>query len=709
MSASANAARPKLPGSLETNRRLSQWLAVNRDGTVSAKTGKVELGQGILTALVQIVADELDVAPSRVRLQSADTAQTPEEGMTAGSLSVQDSGGALRQAAAEVRALLLAEAAHELGAPADALVVDDGTVRAPNGRYVTYWGLADLLDLDREADGVARPKADGARRLIGKDFARVDIPGKLVGAPAFVQDMKLPGMVHARVVRPAWRSAKLLEVDVERIRELPGVVAVVCEGSFLAVVAEQETQVLRAQRRAQSVSKWTDPSDRDRTFAPRDLIGRPNKEELSLDKQDAAAKARGAKRLTAQYTRPFISHGSIGPSCAVALAEGDQLTVWSSSQGVGPLRREMAQVLGIPDANLRVIHVQGAGCYGQNGADDVSLDAALIARAVPGRPVRLQWMREDEFAAEPFGAPMAVDTQAALDAEGRIVDWQLELWSLPHVARPGAPDGITMVAGAQLDRGLPIAGPRNMALPSGAAQRNAIAIYDFPNQKVICHVVGDGVLRTSSLRALGGHANIFAIESFMDELAHAAGADPVAFRLAHMSDPRARAVIEAAAEMSGWPHAPGDDGRGFGIGFAKYKNLGSYVAVVVEVEAGETVRVLRAWAAVEVGLVVNPDGVAAQIEGGIVQSISWTLKESVQHDGEQVLVKNWNDYPILGFDETPEIEVRVLDRPDLPPVGAGEGAQGPVSAAIANAVFAALGARVRDLPITPDRIVTALV
>jgi CO/xanthine dehydrogenase Mo-binding subunit len=705
---SAPSARPKLPGSLDTHRRLSQWLAVGRDGTVAARTGKIELGQGILTALAQIVADELDVAMARVRMLSADTGASPDEGVTAGSLSVQDSGGALRQACAEVRALLLAEAAHELGAPVDTLTVEDGAVRAPSGRTVTYWGLADLLDLDREADGAARPKAREALRLVGTPVPRLDLSAKLAGAPVYVHDMRLPGMVHARVVRPAWRSAKLLALDADRVRELPGVLAVVREGSFLAVVAERETQALRAQRRAQGASRWSDPVDDERNFAPADLVGRPNVEERCLERRDAPAAARGARLLSARYTRPFIAHASIGPSCAVALAEGDRITVWTHSQGVGPLRRELARILDLDAARLRVVHVQGAGCYGQNGADDVALDAAIVARAVPGRPVRMQWMREDEFGAEPFGSPMAIDAAAALDAGGRVVDWTLEVWSHPHAARPGAADGISLLAGIQMDRGLPVAVPRDIPLPAGASQRNAIALYDFPNHRVTSHLVPGGVLRTSSLRSLGAHGNVFAIESFMDELAHAAGADPVAFRLAHLADARAAAVVEAAAALAGWPRAAAE-GRGCGIAFARYKNLGSYVAVVVEVEAGEHVRVLRAWAAADVGRVINPDGVAAQIEGGIVQAVSWTLKESVPHDGEQVLARNWNDYPILGFDETPDVEVRVLDRPELPSVGAGEGAQGPVSAAIANAVFAALGARVRDLPVTRERIVAALV
>jgi CO/xanthine dehydrogenase Mo-binding subunit len=414
----APAPRPKLPGSLELHRRLSQWLAVNRDGTVTARTGKVEIGQGILTALAQIVADELDVAITRVRMQSGDSAATPEEGVTAGSLSVQESGGALRQVAAEVRALLLAEAAHELGAPAEALGVEDGTVRAPTGRSVTYWGLADLLDLDREADGTAQPKAHAARRVVGASVPRLDLPGKLRGERAFIQDLVLPGMLHARVVRPAWRSARLLELDEARIRELPGVVAVVREASFVAVVAETEAQVLRALRRAQGAARWTDPRADDRAFAPHDLVGRANSAETCLERTDAGAAARASQRLAARYTRPFIAHASIGPSCALAQAGEGTLTVWTHSQGIGPLRREMARVLGMAEAALRMVHVQGSGCYGQNGADDVALDAALVALAVPGRPVRLQWMREDEFAFEPYGAPMAIDMRAAI--RGRV-------------------------------------------------------------------------------------------------------------------------------------------------------------------------------------------------------------------------------------------------------------------------------------------------
>jgi CO/xanthine dehydrogenase Mo-binding subunit len=520
--------------------------------------------------------------------------------------------------------------------------------------------------------------------------------------------MTLPGMVHARVVRPAWRSARLLELDVARVKALPGVVAVITEGRFLAVATEREEQAMRAVRRIQSIGRWSDANEQARTLHPRDFPSLATHDEVNADRQDAASAARAVRTLDADYTRPFIAHASIGPSCAVAHRDGEMITVWCHSQSIGPLRREIARVLDWPEERLRLAHVQGSGCYGHNGADDVALDAALVARALPGRPVRLQWTREDEFTCEPFGSAMLVRLHAGLDDRGRIVAWRHDLWSHGHTARPGAPDGVSLMAGIEVERGLPVAAPRDPPLPSGGAHRNAIPIYDFPNLRVEKHHVPDPVLRVSSLRSLGAHGNVFGIESFMDELAHATLADPVEFRLRHLVDLRAKAVIEAAAAMAGWPSRPAGEGRGYGLGFARYKNTGAYVAVIADVEAGEEIRLRRAWAAVDVGLVVNPDGVAAQIEGGIVQAASWSLKESVAFDGETVLTRNWSDYPILGFGETPEVTVRVLDGGSHPWVGAGEGAQGPTAAAIANAVFAALGARVRDLPITRDRVVAAL-
>jgi CO/xanthine dehydrogenase Mo-binding subunit len=369
----------------------------------------------------------------------------------------------------------------------------------------------------------------------------------------------------------------------------------------------------------------------------------------------------------------------------------------------------MAQVLGLPEQDIIITHAEGAGCYGHNAADDVTLDAVLLARAVPGKPVRVQWMREDEFAWEPFSSPMVVKLNASLDAQGNIVNWGHELWSHAHSTRPGGKGGVNLLAAWHLEKPLPAAKPGNPPLPGGGSHRNAVPLYDFPNQKITNHLIRQSPIRTSALRALGGHANAYAIECFIDELAEAAGADPVEYRLRHLKDARAKAVIEKVAQMAKWkPNEKGDGERGRGIGFARYKNLAAYIAVIAEVHIAEEVRVTKLWGAVDVGQAINPDGVINQIEGGMIQSASWTLKEHVDFDKVGITTRNWLDYPILSFVEVPEIEVALINRPEAPPVGAGEGTQGPVSGAIGNAIYNAIGARLRDMPFTRDRIVAAL-
>ena len=426
----------------------------------------------------------------------------------------------------------------------------------------------------------------------------------------------------------------------------------------------------------------------------------------------------GAKRIEARYTRAYQLHASIGPSCAVAQSVDGKLTVWTHSQGVFPLRGDMARALGVAPASITCVHMEGSGCYGQNGADDVAFDAALVARAVPGKPIRLQWMRDDEFMWEPFGSAMIMKMGAALDAEGRIVDWRHELWSYPHTTRPGSgPEGANLLAAWYVAKPTPPTFPNDVPQPAGGSDRNSIPLYDFPSQRIVKHYMPDAPLRTSALRTLGAYANVFALESFMDEAAAAAGADPIAFRLQHLRDERARAVIETVARKSGWrAGALGDRGtggtlRGRGIGFAKYKNLACYCAVVADVEvdrASGIVRVTRAWSAVDAGLTVNPDGVVNQIEGGIIQSASWTLKEALKFDRSGVKTKSWTDYPILRFSEVPAVEVEVIQRPNERSLGVGEGSQGPAAAAIANAFAAATGRRLRDIPFTPERVKAVL-
>ena len=700
-----------LPGSLQTNRMLDGWLRISADGRVTVFTGKVELGQGILTALAQIAADELDVNYERIDMISADTSRSPTEGMTAGSQSVEQSGTALHYAAAEAREILLQLAAARLGVATDGLTVSDGTVSAGSAK-TTYWELAQSANFKREATAKAKPKPAARRTLIGKSVPRRDIPKKVRGEPAYVQDMRLPAMVFGRAVRPPSRRAQLEAFDEAAVRAMPGVVAVLRDGNFLAVAAEREEQAIKAAEKMRAVAKWKESADLPpRGMALYDHLQKlPSKDTLISVKTGSAGGGQ-VSTIEATYTRPYQCHASIGPSCALAQFKEGRLTVWTHSQGVFPLRQHLARLTGLGESNVTAVHVEGSGCYGHNAADDVAGDAALLARATGGRPVKLQWMREDEFGWEPYGSPMVMKMQARLNTSGQVVDWRHDVWSHPHSTRPGGP-GTNLLAGSYLAKPQLLGEPLNSPQPSGAADRNAVPLYDFPSQRVVLHYLPEMPLRTSALRTLGAYANVFAAESFIDELAVAAGADPVEFRLRHMKDARARAVIEAAAQKAGWkPGAKGNGTQGRGFAFAKYKNLAAYVAIVVDVEIERTsgkVHVKRAVAAVDAGMIVNPDGVKNQIEGGIIQSTSWTLKEQLQYDNQKVLTRSWSEYPILTFPEVPAVEVVLLDRPDEKSLGTGEGSQGPTVAAIANAVANAIGRRARDLPFTPERIKAAI-
>jgi CO/xanthine dehydrogenase Mo-binding subunit len=708
MSPTPPAAPRKLPGSLNTNRRLDRWLRVNRDGTVTAFPGKVEIGQGILTALTQIVAEELDVALERVRLAPADTRYSPDEGMTSGSMSITDGGAALRYAAAEARDLLLQRAAARLGVSLEQLSVADGVVSARSGGSVTYWDLASDDLLAREATAEIAPKPASAHTIIGRPVPRHDIPAKVTGTPIYVHDLDLPGMLHGRIARPPSYEARLAGIDETEVSAMPGVVRVVRDGSFLGVVAEREEQAIRALTRLKRIARWEDPTVLPEAD-PRFLLKEATEDTVISEKKDAAAAARAVKTLEAEFTRPYTAHAALGPSCAVARFEDGRYTVWTHSQGIYPLRRDLAPVLGVEEERVAVIHMDGAGCYGHNGADDAALDAALLARAVPGRPVRVQWMREDEFQWEPYGPTMVVKLKAGLDREGGVVGWTEDIWSNSHSTRPNGLGGTNLLAAWHLARPFEPSPPRNPPLPGGGSHRNAIPIYEFPNERVTNRLVKRMPVRVSALRALGATTNVFAIEAFMDELAAAAGADPVEFRLRHLKDPRARAVIETVAAKAGWRKGEkGDGSRGRGIGFARYKNGACYVAVIVEVEAGNEIAVKRVWAAIDAGLVINPDGLVNQTEGGIIQTVSWALKEAVQYDRSRILSSDWNDYPILTFEESPPVEVTIVNRPGEPPLGAGEGTQGPTVAAIANAVHNALGVRLRDMPFTRERVLSAL-
>jgi nicotinate dehydrogenase subunit B len=704
----------KLPGSLQTNRKLDGWLRVNPDGTVTVFTGKVELGQGILTALSQIVADEMDVEFSRIRIMSANTVTSPNEAMTTGSQSIEYGGTALRYASAEARQILLQAAAQKLVVPVDALQVSDGTITAPSGAKLTYWKLTTDELLKREVTATVAPKPADKHRVIGKEVKRIDIPGKVTGAPMFLQDMRMPGMVFGRVVRPASPRARLLSLDDAAVRKMPGVVTVLVDGSFIAVAAEREEQAIAAANKLRELAKWEETADLPPSGPElfKHMKTAMRKEtSIASEKTNPSPLPPNVKTIEADYTRQYMSHASIGPSCSVAHLKDGKMHVWSHSQGIWALRTDIAKVLRMPEADVILAHKQGSGCYGHNGADDVALDAALLARATNGRPVKLQWMREDEFAWEPYSSAMAFHLRGSV-ADGRIVDWHHELWSHPHNMRPGDKDGTNVLASWHLKDAHKIARGKNVPLPNGGGDRNAIPLYNFPRQKIVNNLLPEMPLRTSALRTLGGYANVFAIESFMDEMAQLAGVDPVEFRLRHLDDPRARAVIEAVAKKVNWSEKPVRDGkRGRGIGFAQYKNHQTYCAVVADVEvdrnSGE-VKVVKMTAVADSGLVINPNGFRNQIEGGLIQSASQTVREAVTFDRTRMLTRGWADYPIFRFPDVPAVDVTLIDRPEVAPNGAGEGAHGPAVAAIANAVADALGTRVREVPFTPEAIKRAI-
>jgi nicotinate dehydrogenase subunit B len=696
----------RLPGSLQGNAMLDAWLRINANGTVTVFTGKVELGQGIVTALAQIAAEELDVPLTRLTMVSADTARTPNEGQTAGSQSIENSGTALRMAGAEVRAILLDLAAKKFSVGTDTLTVSDGVISTRDGRKVGYGELASDASLHREATAKVAPKPPAQHKIVGKPIARLDIPAKVTGGAAFVQDIRLPGMLHGRVVRPPRYGAKLESFDEAKIKAMPGVVVVVRDGSFLGVVAAREEQAIMARAALAASAKWHDgPQLPDPAHLYEQLIAMPSEVKVIAEKQ--APMPDGAKVVEATYHRPYQAHAAIGPSCALAEFKDGKLTVWTHSQGVFPLRGTLARALGMPAAAIRCIHAEGAGCYGHNGADDVAFDAVLLARATDGRPVRLQWMRDDEFKWEPYGPAMTMRAKGAV-ADGRIVDWNYDVFSQSHNMRPGDPDGINLLASwYQADPKK--SGPaRQAAQPNGAGDRNAITLYDLPRQRTTHHLIKDQPIRTSALRTLGAYANVFAIESFMDELAAAANIDPIELRLAHTKDPRARAVIEAVAKAANWKAGEKGNGtRGRGFGFAKYKTVATYNAVIVDIEidrASGVVKVPRAWTSVDAGQIINPDGLTNQIEGGIIQSMSWTLHEAVRFNKNGILSGDWQTYPILTTPDVPRVETVLIDRPTERSLGAGEASQGPTVAAIANAFANATGKRMRDLPFTPDRV-----
>lgn len=700
-----NNAAPDFPGSLKIAPMLDAWIRIDEKGHVTAFTGKAELGTGIRTAFIQIAADELGIAPSVLTLLTADTGATPNEGYTAGSHSVADSGTAIANAAAQVRGLLLVSAAEKLGVDAATLRVKDGAILAADGRRMGFGEAVSGVNLHQQAQPGLPRRDPRTYESIGQPMQRVDIPGKVTGGPSYVQDLQFPGMVHARVIRPPSYGATLASVDTTAAQAIPGVIKIVRDGSYLAVVADDEWHAILAMRALSAAARWNaGPQLPEQSTIHETLRALPAQEIAVAERSSPTPPAPAAHTLHRRFTKPFLAHGAIGPSCSVALMDGDHLTVWTHTQGVFPLRKGLAEMLAMPPDQVRCIHVEGSGCYGHNGADDVAADAALIARAMPGRPVRVQWMREQEHVWEPFGPAMTTDLTASLDATGQITAWDCEIWSNSHNQR--IENAGRLMPTWSLATPMIPAPPKEIPMPEGGGDRNSVPIYRVPNLHVREHFLLDMPIRSSAMRSLGAYLNVFAIESFIDELAVSARLDPIEFRLRHLDDPRARDVINKASVRFGWPAARAEarkQDHGVGFAFAQYKNLMAYCAIAIEVVVDRNsgdVKVQRVACAVDCGQIVNPDGARNQVEGGIVQSLSWTLYEQTTFESHGITSFDWSTYPIMRFSSVPGgIDVDLIDRPGTPFLGVGEASQGPAAAALANAVADATGKRVRDLPL----------
>ena len=690
---------------------VDAFLSIAQDGRVTVYTGKVDLGTGTRTALRQMAAEELDVPFDWVDLIEGDTALTPDQGPTWGSLSIQVGGVQIRQAAATARKALVEMAAQRLGVSPSELEVKYGVVRFKGDptKNVSYSEIIGDRQFQLKVDKNAPLKDPATYTIVGKSIPRVDIPAKVTGKWTYMQDFRLPGMLHARVVHPPAIGATLLDVEESSVKGVKGLVRVVRIKSFLAVVGETEWAAVQAARKLKATwSSWEGLPDMDKLYeyVRKSPIA---KDEATVNTGDAkAALANAAKTLSATYEFAIHTHGSIGPSCAVADVRDGRATIWSASQATHWLRKQAAELLGISVNAVRIMYLDGAGCYGRNGHEDAACDAALISREI-GRPVRVQWMREDEHGWDPKGPPTLVDMRGGLDQSGKVVAWQSEFWIPKTQITEWPPTIAATLAGL----------PHREVINPGNVHQNSVPSYPFPNVYALAHRLDTTPFRASWIRTPGRMQNTYANESFMDELAAAAGVDPVEFRLRHLTDARGMAVLKAAAASANWKSRPSprkdaarsESGIGRGVSYVRYENVRTYVAAVVEVEASRKtgeVRVHRVVIAHDCGLIINPDGLRNQIEGCVVQTVSRTLKEELKWNRSRVTSVDWATYPILKFPEVPEVKIDLISRPSDPPWGAGEPAAALVPSAIANAIFDAIGVRVRTVPFTPERVKAAV-
>lgn len=707
-----NATVPDAGGKPKDFQKVDAWLAIGHDGKVTIYSGHVELGTGVLTALTQMTADELDVPFKSVTIVQGDTLLTPDQGPTYGSLTVQVAGQQLRKAAACARHAMLERAAKKLGVDASNLKVEDGVVSG-GGKHVSYATLAKGDVLDVPFDNNVKLKQAGDYKIVGKPVARVDIPAKVTGEFTYMQDVKVRGMLHGRVVRPTGMQSKLESVDDSVARKVPGFVKTVVKGNFVGVVAKTEWGAIKASQALKCKwSHWAGLPPMDGIY---DDVKKTRITQTSTPMKvgDAAGTLKSAaKSLKASYEYPVQTHGSIGPSCSVAHVTKDHALIWSASQSPHWTQRQIAKMLGFKPEQVRILYVEGSGCYGRNGHEDATADAVVMSQAV-GKPVRVQWMRADEHGWDPKGPPYVADLEGALDDSGNVVAWNFVTWLPIHTSGHG---DVPLLAETLEDGNAAVQTSDNMN--PGNMQSDAKPPYTFPNVLSTVNKIATTPFRPSWLRGPGRMQNTYANECFMDELAAAAGADPVEFRLKHLKDDRGAECIKACAKQAKWDTRPspqknisGDVVKGRGFTYVFYDNKRTYVSAMCEVEVNRKtghVRATRFVIAHDCGLTVNPDGTKAQIEGSVVQTLSRTLMEEIKWDSSHVTSLDWASYPILTFPEVPEIEIVLLDRPDKPAWGVGEPTCSVVPSALANAIFDATGVRVRTAPFTPERVKAAL-
>lgn len=722
---------PPVPESLKNHPRLGQWLDVGPDGRIRAYSGKVDIGQGISHALRLVVAEELQLAPEQVHMVKPTTVASPDESVTSGSLSIQHSGASLRYAAAHLREACRARYARKIGVAPQAVALENGTFFVEGMCPAVYSGLVDADMLAATVDPQHLQPRGGKPSALGA-LGRTDIELKVFGEFEYIQDLELPGMCHGAVFRPKTLQAQVDEAawgaPQPQLAAIEGIIGVVRDGLLVGVLAQAEHVLAKAGKQVEKANLWHSSPAPAGPSAPSPAGGglgwghlsrpgdiaawlksQPLETTVIADQLPTTAPAGAARVFRAEYGRAWLQHGSLGLACAIAQWNGPQLQVWSHTQGIFNLRRDLALAFGLPADAVTVCHADGAGCYGHNGADDVAFDAAWLARQAGGRPVRLQWTRQQEMANSPLAPAMTVGVEAAVDDGGNLVSWKQEVWSQGHGTRPGRGKTPALLGAWQTAQPSPVTMAVNQPPNTGGgSDRNSVPPYAIPRVEVLNHRVLSMPLRVSAMRALGAHVNVLAAESMMDEIARYLGRDPLEYRLAHLQDERAKAVLREATRLADWGSRPdGEEGFGRGIGFARYKNTGAWCAVVADLVMEEEVRLKKLYIAADLGLVVHPDGARNQIEGGAVQAASWTLREASDIAPEGIRSDDWESYPIFSFADVPGVEVSLIDRPDMPSLGAGECSAGPTAAAIANAIHDALGVRMRFMPFTADALMDA--